>query len=743
MALPSNGPSSSDAVIQTLKWIRRQGFKPVPLRKASKAALDEKYTDPNYLPKGDDFWMGRDLGVGCLTGPKQGGPIDIDLDCQEAVFFARRFLPPSAALFGRETKRSSHYLYRVELDEMPKKAYVDPVSRSTIIELRGDGGHQTVFPGSIHEGTGELIEWEDKTFPDVPRVNSEALEKAVKKVAIATMVVRHMWSEGQRNEICKHLAGMFYYMGWDQEEVKDVIVAIMDYTEDTDRTRVRTVISTYKKGEKGGKITGSTALKKFMGDDRVVDRIMEWSGTEASLILQEYNERFAVVTVKGKFRVAETICIDQGEQPILFAKNDFLDFTAPETVPGDKGPVPKARIWLANPKRRTYRSLGFLPGVEDASPVLNLWTGWAVQPNPNASCRAWLDLMYYIICGSDDETFQWMLHWFANIVREPLEKQITAPVITGVQGAGKSLAVSYFGKILGNNFTPVTNPEHIFGKFNAHLATTLLLHSEEALYAGDKKHSDIIKSLITDKTFMHERKGVDAESIKNYLRLILTSNNEWAAAVEPGDRRYTILDLGGRKVKPELAVAVGEELNDGGSAALFHYLLTMDYDPKLARVNLKNEALATMKKIGLDPVAAWWYECLMAGQLLPDYLVWASRPTKDSAEWPQVVSSQALFASMCIAVRDKKFRYSPDQTSFSLKLNKMTNTLLERKQKYYVNPMGDDFPREIKLLQAKQYTIMNMPSLAECRKAFEYHIGQPLTWPQELDNDDKPPYAQF
>lgn len=726
--LPALASKSPDGVIQTLKWIRKHGFAPVPLRHASKAAFNEKYVDLNYAPPHDDLWEGQNLGIGVVCGPKHKGPADVDLDCDEALFFAKRFLPPTSAVFGRPSKRASHWIYRVTVDELPKRAFVDPVNRSTIVELRGDGGHQTVFPGSTHETTGEVISWEEVAFPEVATVDALVLEMAVKKIAIATMIARHMWAEGQRNEICKHIAGLLFYLEWNVEDAVAIVQAVMEYTDDNDKTRIKTVRSTYNKGEKGGKITGSNTLRALLGESKVVDVLMDWAGSTTANLLQDYNERFAVVALKGKFRIAETLGLEKGGPPTLFARDDFLNLMETDTVQIDEKRVPKARVWLANPRRRTYKGLDFIPGDEDTSPILNLWSGWAVEPKPEHSCRAWLDLLFYVICGQNDELFKWALHWFANILREPKEKPLTAPVIVGRQGAGKSLLIGYFGRILGPAYITVTDENHIYGRFNKHLATTLLLHSEEALYGGDRKHRGIIKSLITDEYRIFEQKGVDAERVHNYLRLVLTSNEQWAAPAEVDDRRFTIFDLEGRSAKPELIREVVKERVEGGPSGLFYYLTQeMEYDESLARKNVKNDALANLKKINMEPVASWWYECLRNGKMLPDYLDWACRPVGE--EWPEVVASQALYQAMSNSLRTSRMRYVPDATSFALTLNKMAGVRLDKVQKYFVNPMSADAPREVRTMSKKQYTITNMPTLENCRRAFNWYIGQDLTWP--------------
>ncbi len=261
-----------------------------------------------------------------------------------------------------------------------------------------------------------------------------------------------------------------------------------------------------------------------------------------------------------------------------------------------------------------------------------------------------------------------------------------------------------------------------------HLCTRLFpYHSEEALYGGDRKHRGIIKSLITDEYRIFEQKGVDAERVHNYLRLVLTSNEAWAAPTEVDDRRFTIFDLEGRSAPAELIKAVLHEQSTDGPAALFYHLTKEHkYDSSLPRKNIKNEALASLKKINMDPVATWWYECLKLGQMLPDYLSWASKPEGEA--WPERVASTALLTSMLLFSRMGKARYLPDATTFALTLNRMVNAKLIREQLYFNNPMSPDHPREVRMLNRKQHAILNMPTLENCRRAFEWYVGQKLSW---------------
>jgi len=734
--------ASSLPVLQTLAWLRRFNFRPVALHPRRKAAVSRAYVDLDYKPPDDELWQHNDYGVGVVTGPAHSGPVDVDLDCEEAVYFASVFLPPTPAVFGRESKRASHYLYRVETPTFEKKAFNDPRNNeSTIVEMRGDAGHQTVMPGSIHEQTGELIRWDSDENPDVPMVDAAELIRAVRKVAVAVLVVRHIWQPGFHNSPCLSLSGLFYYLDWSLDEAEQFIAAVCDYTDDRDKSRLPTVRATYKRGEAGKKVSGAGVLRKQLNDDKLVDRLLEWAGSPSVNLINDYNSRWAVVPVGGKFRIADTDVLP-GQPPLFYGKEDWLNLVGTDFTDIEGKPVLRGKLWLTNPRRRAYRGIDFVPGADDGQ-TLNLWTGWAVEPKAG-DCSAWIELSRDVICGGDKHLFRWLAHWFANIVREPCNKSLTAlVVISSLEGAGKTLMFEYFGRILGPSYVTVTKENHIVGQFNRHLGGALLLHSEEALYGGDVKHAGIIRSLITDPWHMIEPKGVDSQKVRNYLRLALTSNNIHAAPARPSDRRYTVIDMKERRASDDLITRVLKELDGDGPAALFQALLDLDYDPALPRVNVKNDALLSLKSINLQPMEAWWLETLQDGLLLPDCLNWAQKPEKD--EWPETAAVPALHVAMALNLRARNVRSVPSAQALAFNLEKFIGRPFHRSKLSFDNPLLDDYPPAVKQLNGRMTSIVNVPDLNSCREAFERFIGQDFDWPDEGERNDgrREPHRDF
>jgi hypothetical protein len=165
----------------------RRAWAPVPIPTRAKApkirgwpALRIKEADvPRYFD--------RECNVGILLGEPSNGLVDFDLDCPEAIRLAPKHLPPTGATFGRASKPSSHWLYRIE-GSAPTIKLKDPLTGKMLVELRGDGGQQTVFPGSVHEG-GETIEWAEGGEPST--VDYLALCQAAKTLAAACLIRRY------------------------------------------------------------------------------------------------------------------------------------------------------------------------------------------------------------------------------------------------------------------------------------------------------------------------------------------------------------------------------------------------------------------------------------------------------------------------------------------------------------------------------------------------------------------------
>jgi hypothetical protein len=249
--------------------------------------------------------------------------------------------------------------------------------------------------------------------------------------------------------------------------------------------------------------------------------------------------------------------------------------------------VPCGKAWLADRNRRQFSGIEFFPnpdGAEATPGYLNLWRGFSVEPSEQGSWSIFRDHLLKNVCQEDDRLFDWVFGWFAHIVQRPRERVGTALVLRGRMGTGKTKVGEVFGLLIAAHYFQVDDPRCVVGNFNAHMAACLLLQAEEAVWAGDKHTEGHLKGLITSNDQMIESKGVDPIRIRNYTRLIMTSNEDWVVPAGKDERRFCVLDVHPRCAQNhDYFREMQAELDQGGHARLLYDLLRFD----LTKVDLR------------------------------------------------------------------------------------------------------------------------------------------------------------
>lgn len=155
---------SKDDPCWRLSWASK-----IPENKRGKVPFGrnwQKIRYKNYEELKRDFRPQDYVNIAVILGKPSGGLVDIDLDCDDAIAVAREVFD-DAAVFGRESKPRSHYLFYCDIEKSLKWT----CGKETLIELRSNGGY-TVMPGSIHP-SGERVRW-DK-FVNIPIIKPKAL----------------------------------------------------------------------------------------------------------------------------------------------------------------------------------------------------------------------------------------------------------------------------------------------------------------------------------------------------------------------------------------------------------------------------------------------------------------------------------------------------------------------------------------------------------------------------------------
>jgi putative DNA primase/helicase len=260
------------AVLEAARAYLARGWAVVPIQTGSKRPVGRAWQNMRLIEEQLPEHFAGDSNVGVLLGAPSGGLIDIDLDAPQAAYLAPRFLPSTAAIFGRASKEESHWLYTVK--DLPSTAqHETPAPEGAmLVELRSTGG-QTVFPPSVHP-SGEAIEWSGAGDPAA--VDAQDLILRVGQLAAAALLARAWPERGARNKTALALAGGLLRGGWDSDRVRDFIIAVAEAAGDEEaEDRTLSINSTQAKIEAGQEATGWPALAELLGK-AVVERVGRW-----------------------------------------------------------------------------------------------------------------------------------------------------------------------------------------------------------------------------------------------------------------------------------------------------------------------------------------------------------------------------------------------------------------------------------------------------------------------------------
>ena len=341
-------------------------------------------------------------------------------------------------------------------------------------------------------------------------------------------------------------------------------------------------------------------------------------------MLMDFNNRYAVVQNAGggTCRVVYEEEIDGAKRMVLQPPDSFKSFYSNQfvTIQVQQGnntvarQLPAGRWWFEHPRRRSYRSIVFLPGQEVEDDVYNLWRGFAYEARPGGSCDLYLACVQDCVCDGNEEVYEYLLNWMALAVQQPDQPGHTAIVMRGGQGTGKGTFARTFSKLFGRHGKQITNALHLTGHFNAHLRDCVVLFADEAVAADDRNHEAVLKTIVTEEEMMVTPKGKDPTVEKNYLHVIMASNSNWVVPTGYDDRRFVVLDINeDHKTDRAYWTKLRAELDSGGYEALLYMLATRDVSKFNPREKPQTSALQEQKTLSFEPLARWWYGVLQEG----------------------------------------------------------------------------------------------------------------------------------
>jgi hypothetical protein len=423
------------------------------------------------------------------------------------------------------------------------------------------------------------------------------------------------------------------------------------------------------------------------------------------------NRSYATIILNGKFRILR----EKDNGTIEFM--DVRDFTTQnkdrKLLIASEGKDPKStpmtEIWLSSSSRRRYdNGITFDPSRNGHyNGMYNLWKNYQIT-GVNGDVAPFIDLIKNIICDGHDDNFKFLVALIAQMFQQPHLKPGIAVVIRGDEGVGKSFFIEKLGTLMYPYYFKTSNPAYIFGDHNGQLKDKLMLHLEEAVWAGSKKDESLLKDLITGRTIEINDKFVPVYSVPNHLHLFISGNPEWLVSAGFKARRIFALHASEAHIRDTGYFSkLNDWFNNGGAGALIYYFMNYKCDVDL-RIVPVTEELIVQKQKSMPPVAEWIYSIV------------------DSKEMPygELVDGKVRVI--------KSILYNDYSHSSSGKRHQMS-------EKSFGHQFADLLPEtksdNIKIKDSRDIRRngYEIPNLEDCRRMLETNLGGKIKW---SNNDD-------
>ncbi|HCY77723.1 MAG TPA: hypothetical protein DHV28_17565 [Ignavibacteriales bacterium] len=197
------------------------------------------------------------------------------------------------------------------------------------------------------------------------------------------------------------------------------------------------------------------------------------------------------------------------------------------------------------------------------------------------------------------------LNWLAGIL-QTRQKQLTAWVLKGEQGAGKGIFLDYVLKeLFGRRQTVKVEDSDLQSDFNPWLKNTILVAFNEVAHDNSTRNNikSRIKAIITDPDVMINEKNIRNYFITNYVNCLFFSNEKVPLFIEQKDRRLNVVSTGPNLLSFEWFRKDPEAFINSLKAevaSFAQFLMNWKYDPIDAKTCIDNDEKASMVSVGLN-----------------------------------------------------------------------------------------------------------------------------------------------
>ena len=331
------------------------------------------------------------------------------------------------------------------------------------------------------------------------------------------------------------------------------------------------------------------------------------------------------------------------------------------------GGVNPVDIWIQSKNRPLFIDTKFDPSCSSNDEAYNLFKGFAYPAQKFIDIAMFKNFVKDVICSGDDEMYNIVWSFLAQMMQDPSRKMGTALVLLSSKGTGKSTFVKVIGELLKGYFFQSADNKRLLGEFNNHLASTLLFYANELTFTDNKRVISKLKNVITEKNFTYEIKGGATYGADNFVRVIIDSNDDMAVVQTADERRFIYPVISEAKIGD---TNYFNELHDlfemeGFYESLMYDLMNYDYAPweHYLKTPPKNEVTEEQVLESFTTVESWWLNCLETGVIpYAEYEV--------TYDYKLHIANEELYKSFAKHTRANGERVNIDALSFAKAMKK-------------------------------------------------------------------------
>jgi hypothetical protein len=379
-----------------------------------------------------------------------------------------------------------------------------------------------------------------------------------------------------------------------------------------------------------------------------------------------------------------------------------------EELPVSSNARQVVKDFLVSPNTKVFDAVAFSP-LPTPTSTLNYWVGSPVLPQAGD----WSVIMEYlrdVICSADRRLFSYLIRYLTHMLQKPEEKPGIMIVLLGGQGTGKGSLFRLLKAIWRHTTLQVSDVAHVIGNFNAAIERNYVVCMDEALFSGDRKALDRLKSMVTEPTVTIEQKYQPRRTISSYHRFFAASNHEHFAQVEADDRRFAFFQVSeARKGDHVYWDNVHRAIDDPAViAAMVNDMLSLDLSNFNVRQRPKTEAHMDQRLKSLSGFDRYWFEVLQTGCFWPGGRGEPMEPWED----PRFVSTKTLLGGLKEYEKGARVYTAPQEREVHQALKRLCPSA-ERDRKMNRNIMERG---------------QQLPSLPDARDDFAQLMGGKIEW---------------